>query len=75
MELYSQGLHYKLYGDKSSTLKKGELEPLKKREEAQKKHPTMEARQVCTHEVSRFYVKQPGQKTLGYDTNNAKEPC
>jgi len=33
----------------------------------------MKARKMCYQKTSRFHIKQLGQKTLGYDENNAKE--
>jgi hypothetical protein len=69
-----QGQHYKLYGVEGSTLKKGELQLMKKVQEAQMNIQQTEARKICYQEASRFYIKQPGQKTSRYDANNTKEP-
>ena len=41
--------------------------------ESIKKCATTEVRQVCTQEASRFDIKRPSKKKIGYDTNNTKE--
>ena len=64
--------HYKFYGIEGIALKKSEL-LLKTKVQKSHMKTTTEARQVCTQEPSRFYMKQPSQRTSSYDTHITKE--
>ena len=57
-QIYSSQ-QYNLYDDEGFSLKKYELELLKKRGRSTYKHITMEARHGCIQETLRFYIKWP----------------